>query len=443
MRVVLLCIVLLLVFPVFSADCAEYELYKEILGHPLFSSRQSLAVDKDGFLWVCSGGLVFRYNGSNWENFTEISGGASLVSASPDGLLWFADGGNISCFNGIEWTYYSKDMEIPNSIQEISAGPDNTLWLVLYETGYYYPAKFDGNEILTYREGLLQKYIGRITATMEGGVWIVYNNSFDQIDCVGDTGDNCPKGISYFDGVNFYHYSDWNGLPISDLGWTDVQWIIQDPESGDMYANCNDDLYKFSNDSWSLLLSGSSVGMLSYGSDGYIWRGFLGILNHNRLAKLKNNQWYEYNMSEISSVLFEELKWPFSNTMAITPDGMVWIGFNVGSETNGGLLRISSSSLDITNVESDKPIIFSTRIFSYPNPFNPVTTITYRIVEPSRVMLFVYSITGQKVATLVDGHMSAGTHSVTFEGSNLASGMYFYRFAAEGFEKKGKMLLVK
>jgi len=78
-----------------------------------------------------------------------------------------------------------------------------------------------------------------------------------------------------------------------------------------------------------------------------------------------------------------------------------------------------------------------------PNPFNPITTISYSIKTPSHVKLYIYSITGQKVATLVDGTMTAGTHSVQFDGSNLASGMYFYRFTSPGFEKQGKMLLVK
>ncbi|MFC1538127.1 BsuPI-related putative proteinase inhibitor [Candidatus Latescibacterota bacterium] len=78
-----------------------------------------------------------------------------------------------------------------------------------------------------------------------------------------------------------------------------------------------------------------------------------------------------------------------------------------------------------------------------PNPFNPTTTLTFSIASPSHVKLEVYSITGQKVATLVDGYMIAGVHSAVFDGRGLASGMYFYRFVADGFEKTGRMMLVK
>jgi len=78
-----------------------------------------------------------------------------------------------------------------------------------------------------------------------------------------------------------------------------------------------------------------------------------------------------------------------------------------------------------------------------PNPANPATTISYTIAKSARVTLSIYSVTGQKVATLVDRTMPAGRHNVVFDGSNLASGVYFYRFETPGYAKSGKMLMVK
>ena len=77
------------------------------------------------------------------------------------------------------------------------------------------------------------------------------------------------------------------------------------------------------------------------------------------------------------------------------------------------------------------------------NPFNPSTSIVYSIKEPSQVNLNIFSITGQKVAMLVNGYMNAGVHTVKFDGSRLASGVYFYRFESYNLNKSGKMLLVK
>ncbi len=78
-----------------------------------------------------------------------------------------------------------------------------------------------------------------------------------------------------------------------------------------------------------------------------------------------------------------------------------------------------------------------------PNPFNPATTLSYNLIEDGHVSLAIYNISGQKVATLVDSAMPAGTHQTVFDGSHLASGMYFYRFESGNVMRNGKMLLVK
>jgi len=69
--------------------------------------------------------------------------------------------------------------------------------------------------------------------------------------------------------------------------------------------------------------------------------------------------------------------------------------------------------------------------------------LNYAIKTPSHVKLYVYSMNGQKVATLVDGYMSAGMHTVRFDGSKLGSGLYFYRLESPKFNKTGKIMLVK
>ena len=67
---------------------------------------------------------------------------------------------------------------------------------------------------------------------------------------------------------------------------------------------------------------------------------------------------------------------------------------------------------------------------NYPNPFNPVTKIDFEIPQDSKVSMKVYDITGKEVATLFEGIKSAGFHTVEFNGSNLSTGIYFYRLIA-------------
>ncbi|RJP74806.1 MAG: T9SS C-terminal target domain-containing protein [Candidatus Zixiibacteriota bacterium] len=78
-----------------------------------------------------------------------------------------------------------------------------------------------------------------------------------------------------------------------------------------------------------------------------------------------------------------------------------------------------------------------------PNPFNPAATIRYTLPEASRVSLAVFDVSGRQVAQLVDGAREAGSHEVTFDGSNLASGVYLYRLQTGGQVFSGKMMLLK
>lgn len=80
---------------------------------------------------------------------------------------------------------------------------------------------------------------------------------------------------------------------------------------------------------------------------------------------------------------------------------------------------------------------------NYPNPFNPTTTIPYEITEDAEVRLTVWNMIGQKVATLVDGNVEAGTHEVTWNAQRMPSGIYIARFEVNGNVFTRKMTLIK
>jgi len=80
---------------------------------------------------------------------------------------------------------------------------------------------------------------------------------------------------------------------------------------------------------------------------------------------------------------------------------------------------------------------------NYPNPFNPVTDIEFGLPSPCHVRLEVYNVVGQTVVTLVDGRREAGFYTVSWDGSNVASGVYLYRLTAGDYVQTRKMLLLK
>ena len=85
---------------------------------------------------------------------------------------------------------------------------------------------------------------------------------------------------------------------------------------------------------------------------------------------------------------------------------------------------------------------------AYPNPFNPQTTIAFDLPEPQGVRLAVFDVRGRRVRVLVDEAMSAGSHTVVWDGTDgqgrrLASGVYLYRIQAGPLNETRRMLLVK
>ncbi len=80
---------------------------------------------------------------------------------------------------------------------------------------------------------------------------------------------------------------------------------------------------------------------------------------------------------------------------------------------------------------------------NYPNPFNPSTTIEYAVTHEGRVVLEVFNLLGEKIATLVDGVRSPGTYREVFRASQLTSGTYFYRLTTPEGTRLRKMLLLK
>ena len=80
---------------------------------------------------------------------------------------------------------------------------------------------------------------------------------------------------------------------------------------------------------------------------------------------------------------------------------------------------------------------------NYPNPFNPITTISFDLPENSYVTLKIFDLTGREIANLADGSLTSGTHKIEFDGTGIASGIYFYVITAGEYIMRKKMVLLK
>ncbi|MFZ1289661.1 MAG: YCF48-related protein [Melioribacteraceae bacterium] len=80
---------------------------------------------------------------------------------------------------------------------------------------------------------------------------------------------------------------------------------------------------------------------------------------------------------------------------------------------------------------------------NFPNPFNPGTTIEYSVPQKSQVTLKVYDLLGREITTLINEEKSVGNYSVKFDGSNLTSGIYFYKIISGNYSSIKKMIVLK
>ncbi len=80
---------------------------------------------------------------------------------------------------------------------------------------------------------------------------------------------------------------------------------------------------------------------------------------------------------------------------------------------------------------------------NYPNPFNPSTNISFSIPKATNVKITIFNAIGKEIAVLVNGNYESGTHNITWNANNIASGMYFYKMEAGNFTSTKKMMLIR
>jgi len=136
---------------------------------------------------------------------------------------------------------------------------------------------------------------------------------------------------------------------------------------------------------------------------------------------------------------------------AISDDGQTVIGsgkavharsYGYGGNFYNLLIDTAETPLGIHNNHGIVPVTYGLSQ-NYPNPFNPTTIISYNIPSSGSVKLSVYDVLGRELKVLVNEYQKAGEYNVSFDASNLPSGVYFYRITSGNFTDTKKMTLIK
>ena len=123
---------------------------------------------------------------------------------------------------------------------------------------------------------------------------------------------------------------------------------------------------------------------------------------------------------------------------------IVFFAVNIFASIGEAVSEIGSLSSTVTaiNDNSQSPTVYYLEQ-NHPNPFNPTTTISYNLPEQTHVLIKVFDVNGKDIATLVNRTQNLGRYNLTFDASNLTSGVYYYRIIANDFLQMHKMILVK
>ncbi len=157
------------------------------------------------------------------------------------------------------------------------------------------------------------------------------------------------------------------------------------------------------------------------------------------LMLLASLRFFDPTANQVSSAALSELASKYGSNMEVA--GLI-PALTIASD--GRAVPIPSRNFN--SAKSTDSLVeqqASVQLSNFPNPFNPTTQIEYSVPRSGFVSLKVYDILGREVATLVNQDQSAGIHSVTFDASRLASGVYFYRLTGPGINETSKMLLTK
>lgn len=345
---------------------------------------------------------MVSFDGENWELFTpensEVPDTFITAIEAIDSGVWVGAmnwrtiiEGGLGYYDGSRWTIYKREnSELPdNRIASIFVSPDSTVWIgTLRGFVKYYKNTWKIYQSADVPEVNIQD-IESISMDSQNRLWLAskaYPILWDGI---------IEGGLIKLVDTSFTVFNSKN---------------VSFPD----YANSVNYVYvDHFNNVWSALW---------YQDPGDVY-GSWGIA----LAKFNGKDKWDFYTNELVSLSITSIEMDKSNHL--------WIA------TQNGLTEMIDSTL--TSIE-EKSVKFDFSLFqNYPNPFNPKTTIAFSIPYSGKVIVKIFNTLGEEVKILLDEYKNAGSHKITFDGSSISSGVYYYKIIFGNHSEIRKMVLLK
>jgi hypothetical protein len=224
--------------------------------------------------------------------------------------------------------------------------------------------------------------------------------------------------------------------------------------NGSVFRYSRDDEFSSFGDADTVLVGMKSEVFDIHPVTGHLWAGS-GSLNDVPASPWTPQTWYAFDVSTIGTeneIPVDSIRWaattedgsPFDAArprgLDFSADGMTaYISTFAAANSVQKHTKADGNSNEVVNQLPNGYALDQ----NYPNPFNPTTNINYSLQNAGHVTLKIYDMTGREIATLVNGRMNAGAHTVTFNASNLSSGVYIYALEANGVRLTNRMTLIK
>jgi photosystem II stability/assembly factor-like uncharacterized protein len=384
-------------------------------------------------IWMFDANNGFAYGdpvSGNWELYKTSNGGATWTAAPA-----LAQSGTEAGWNNAMYVSGSNIYFGTNNTRIYYSSDGGNSWTAQTTTGQVnsYAVWFNNSNL-----GLMGGSTGGLDATTNGGTTWTPLTSPGTIASAGITGVGNYWWFAQQASPGVIYYSTNNGT-----NWT----TDYTAPSGQFYH-----IAKSRNGNWVLAVQ-SDGGISSYiivvpvELTSFTANASNGNVELNwRTATEVNNQGFEIERrtetSEFRTIGFVE-----GNGTTTEPRSYSYLDKTV--EQGVTYYRLKQIDFDGTYAYSDVVEVNVTGPLSfdlsqnYPNPFNPSTMIKYSIPESGNVKLSVYNLVGEEVAVLVNGFSQAGTFDVTFNASNLPSGVYLYKLQSANSVQTRKMMLLK
>ncbi len=400
-------------------------------GNGLISDNiRAVCVDMNGLKWFGSDSGLICFDGSAWHTFRKTEDTYTLADddindiafelTSHGSELWIATNNGVTVVNiddidalSYATPYRTDNTALPSNVVRVAVvDSSHNRWFGT-DSGL---SRFQGSDWTTYTETTIPEIvdndilsIGYEPITEADSIWTYIGTNGDGVSRL------YSKGVDAISAASSY-IQPWSGLPAMNIK------VIYVDSSGVQWYGTYNGLAKHdttaAKELWTTYNTGNglvnnTIQAIAVDPEGMKWIG-----THGGVSAFDGSNFYNFTTG--NGLISNNVR-----DIAVDLDGSIWFGTDQG---------ISHYTGDPTAV--DDRIVQSVADFkllrNYPNPFNPITTIEYRVEQSSNVVLSIFNLNGQEIQNLTIGRKQAGLHTVQWNGQNdrgamVPSGVYVAR----------------